>query len=246
MNNSFIPLVFKEKLAYIVNWLKGSLFFLLSLALFLSLMTFDINDDSFLTKSSGATSNVIGTVGSYLASFLIYSFGLMSYLIVFFFLICAIATFRKKKFEFFFIRLLFLLISIVLVPQVLLYWDWNYNFIDQIKSWGEISYMLFDLYQIEIVSYVLSFIGIIIFFFTQNIFILFKLPRFNLKSLTTEKIKSTKEKRIKKEPVIKNNLNFYQEEFNTDKKLQEDSEVEKNFSNKYNSPSLDILDNEEW
>ncbi|MFL2514777.1 MAG: DNA translocase FtsK 4TM domain-containing protein [Alphaproteobacteria bacterium] len=244
MNNSFIPLVFKEKLAYIVNWLKGSLFFLLSLALFLSLMTFDINDDSFLTKSSGATSNAIGTVGSYLASFLIYSFGLMSYLIVFFFLICAIATFRKKKFEFFFIRLLFLLISIVLVPQVLLYWDWNYNFIDQIKSWGEISYMLFDLYQIEIVSYVLSFIGIIIFFFTQNIFILFKLPRFNFKSLTTEKIKSTKEKRIKKEPVIKNNLNFYQEEFNTDKKLQENSEVEKNFSNKYNSPSLDILDNE--
>ncbi len=172
MNNSFIPLVFKEKLAYIVNWLKGSLFFLLSLALFLSLMTFDINDDSFLTKSSGATSNAIGTVGSYLASFLIYSFGLMSYLIVFFFLICAIATFRKKKFEFFFIRLLFLLISIVLVPQVLLYWDWNYNFIDQIKSWGEISYMLFDLYQIEIVSYVLSFIGIIIFFL-RKIFLFF-------------------------------------------------------------------------
>src|SRR6056300_1142859 len=141
MDNSFIPVVFKEKLANIINWFKGSLFFLLSLAIFLSLFTFNINDDSFLTKSSGITTNIIGTAGSYLASFLIYSFGLMSYLVVFFFLICALTTFRKKKFEFFFIRLFFLLISMVLIPQVLLYWDWDYSYIDQIKSWGEISYM---------------------------------------------------------------------------------------------------------
>ena len=125
MNNSFIPSVFKDKLVNIIIWFKGSLFFLLSLVIFLSVFTFNINDDSFLTKSSGATSNVIGTVGSYLASFLIYSFGIMSYLIVFFFSY-SIATFRKKEFEFFFIRLLFLLISLVLIPQVFLYWDWNY------------------------------------------------------------------------------------------------------------------------
>ena len=97
MNNSFIPVVFKDKLTNIINWFKGSIFFLLSLGIFLSLFTFNINDDSFLTKSSGVTSNLIGTFGSYLASFLIYSFGLMSYLVVFFFLICALTTFRKKK-----------------------------------------------------------------------------------------------------------------------------------------------------
>ena len=124
MDNSFIPVVFKEKLASIINWFKGSLFFLLSLAIFLSLFTFNINDDSFLTKSSGITTNLIGTAGSYLASFLIYSFGLMSYLIIFFFLIYGIVTFRKEKFEFFFIRLLFLLISMFLF-YVLLYWDWD-------------------------------------------------------------------------------------------------------------------------
>ena len=175
MNNSFIPLVFKEKLAKIIKWFRGSFFLLLSLAIFLSVFTFNINDESFLTKSSGATSNVIGLVGSYLASFLIYSFGLMSYLIVLFFLICGIFTFRKEKFEFFFIRLLFLLISLVLIPQVFLYWNWNYNFIDQIKSWGEISYILFNLHQIELVSYVLTLIGVIIFFFIQNIFVILKL-----------------------------------------------------------------------
>ena len=244
MNNSFIPLIFKDKLVNIINWFKGSLFFLISFVIFLSVFTFNINDDSFLTKSSGATSNVIGTVGSYSASFLIYSFGIMSYLIVIFFLICSIATFRKKEFEFFFIRLLFLLISLVLIPQVFIYLDWNYNFIAQIKTWGEISYIIFNLHQIELLSYVLTFIGIIIFFFIQNFFVLLKLPKFNFSSLAATTIKSSKETRIKKEPVIKNNLNFHNKEFNTDIKLQENSEVEKNFNNKYNSPSLEILDND--
>ena len=244
MNNSFIPEVFKDKLANIINLFKGSIFFLLSLAIFLSVFTFNINDDSFLTKSSAATSNVIGTVGSYLASFLIYTFGLMSYLIVIFFLICSVAIFRKKEFEFFFIRLLFFFISLVLIPQVFLYWDWNYKFIDQIRTWGEISYIIFNLHQIELVSYILTFIGIIIFFLIQNIFILLKLPKFNFKFFTNSGIKSPKETRIKKEPVIKNGLNFHKEEFNNDQELQKNSEIEKNFDNKYSSPSLDILDND--
>ena len=240
MNNSFIPVVFKDKVVNVIIWFKGSLFFLLSLVIFLSVFTFNINDDSFLTKSSGATSNLIGTVGSYLASFLIYSFGIMSYLIVIFFLICSIATFRKKKFQLFFIRLLFLLISLVLIPQIFLYWNWNYNFITQIKSWGEISYIIFNLHQIELVSYVLTFIGIIIFFLIQNIFVLLKFPRLNFKTLNSSKIKSSKETRIKKEPIIKNNLNFHKEELNTEKELQEISVINENFNNKYNSPSLDI------
>jgi len=245
MNNSFIPSVFKEKITNIIIWFKGSLLFLLSLAIFLSVFTFNINDNSFLTKSSGDTSNILGAVGSYLASFLVYSFGLMSYLIVIFFLIYAAATFRKRKFEYFFIRLLFLLISIVLIPQVFLLWGWNYNYIYQIKSWGEISNILFNLHQIELVSYILTFTGVIIFFYIQNIFVILKLPRFNFfKSLSSSEVKSLKETRIKKEPVIKNNFNFNKEEFNTDLEFQENSEIEKNFINRYSSPSLDILDND--
>ncbi len=244
MNNSFIPSVFKDKLANIINWFKGSLFFFLSVAIFLSIFSFNINDDSLLTKSSGATSNICGTFGSYVASFLIYSFGLMSYLIVFFLLICSVATFRKKNFKYFFIRLLFLLISIVLIPQIFLFWGWSYNFIDQIKSWGEISYILFNLHQIELVSYILTFIGVVIFFFIQNIFVFLKFPKFNIGSLNTVKVKNPKEIKIKKEPIIKNNINFHKEELNTEPELQENSVVEKNFNNNYNSPSLDILDND--
>ena len=109
---------------------------------------------------------------------------------------------------------------------------------------GWISYILFNLHQIELVSYVLTLIGVIIFFFIQNIFVILKLPKFNFKSFTPIRIKSLEETRIKKEPVIKNNLNFHKEEFNTNNELQDNSEQENNLSNKYNSPSLDILDNE--
>ena len=244
MNNSFIPVVFKEKLVKIFNWFKGSLFLFLSLAVFISILTFNINDDSFLTKSSGAQSNTLGTVGSYLASFLIYSFGLMSYLIAFFLLINSIAIFRKKDFKYFFIRFLFLLISIIFIPQIFLFFGWNYEYIDQIKSWGEISYILFNLHQIEWVSYIISLIGIILFLLTQNFFVFLRFPKLNFQSFTNTKIKIPKETRIKKEPVIKNNANFDDQEKHNTNFASENSYIEKNLINKYNSPSLEILDSD--
>ena len=244
MKNSFIPEVFKEKLVNIFNWSKASLFFLLSVGVFLAIFTFDLNDDSFLTKSSADASNILGTVGSYFASFLIYSFGFMSYLIVFFLFINSVAIFRKMDLRFFFIRLLFFLISIVLIPQIFLFSDWDFNYIDQIKTWGEISYMLFILYQTELLSYLLSITGVILFFFSQNIFILLKLPKFDLRSLTRKKVRNYQEMNIKKEPIIKSNIKYQNEEFNASIKYQEESSIEKGLSNKYNSPSLDILDND--
>lgn len=87
MNNSFIPTIFKEKLLKVTQWAQGLIFLLLSVSLFLSLYTFNINDNSFLTSSNEITNNFLGLIGSYVASFLIYSFGLMSYSIVFFFII---------------------------------------------------------------------------------------------------------------------------------------------------------------
>ena len=137
-----------------------------------------------------------------------------------------------------------LFISLILIPQVFLYLDWNYNYIDQIKIWGEISYIIFNLHKIELISYVLTFVGIIIFLLIQNIFVLIKFPRFHFKSLAITKIKSSKDTRVKKEPVIKNNINFHKEEFNNDTGLQENPVINKSFNNKYNSPTLDILDND--
>ena len=244
MNNSFIPVVFKEKLIKIFYFIKALFFLLLSVVVFISIFTFDIKDDSFLTTSSASTSNALGTIGSYMASFLIYSFGLMSYMIVFFLLINSIATFRQKDFRFFFIRLLFLLISIILIPQIFLFWDWHYYYIDQIKTWGELSYLLFDLHQIEWTSYVVSLIGILIFIISQNIFVLFKLPKLSFQSLTFTKIKKQEEASIRKEPMINNNINFNKEILDTSIDNYKNSKIEKNFNNRYNSPSLDILDSD--
>ena len=236
MNNNYIPTVFKEKLIKIFGWIKGSLFLALSAAIFLSIFTFNINDNSFLTNSSGSTSNLLGILGSYVASFLVYTFGIMSYLIVIFLLINSVAAFRIKNFKYFFIRLLFFLISIIFIPQIFLFWGWNYEFIDQVKSWGEISYILFDAHQIEWLSYLFSIFGIITFLITQNFFVLLKIPKLNFQSLNYLRVSHQNEKRIKKEPVIKNNVNYNNEAPKT--------EIEKNFSNNYNSPSLDILDNQ--
>ena len=137
-------------------------------------------------------------------------------MIAFFLLINSIAIFRKKDIKYFFIRFLFLLISIIFIPQIFLFFGWNYEYIDQIKSWGEISYILFNLHQIEWVSYIISLIGIISFLLTQNFFVFLKFPKLNFQSFTNTKIKIPKEIRIKKEPVIKNNANFDdQEKYNT-------------------------------
>tara|TARA_B100002019_G_scaffold83340_1_gene71936 strand:- start:303 stop:2153 length:1851 start_codon:yes stop_codon:yes gene_type:complete len=168
----------------------------------------------------------------------------MSFLISLFLLINSIATFRKKDLKYFFIRLLFLLISIVFIPQIFLFWSWNPNFIDQIKSWGEISYMVFNLHQIEWVSYLLSLLGIFIFLFTQNILALLNFPRLNFQSLFAIKIKNKREINIKKDPVIKNNVNFIKRNPEPNVSSQEGSETNKKISYKYNSPSLDILDSD--
>jgi len=159
-------------------------------------------------------------------------------------LINSIATFRKKDLGYFFIRLLFILVSIVLIPQIFLFRDWTINYIDQIEVWGEISYLLFNLHQAELVSYVLSFIGLILFFFTQNIFFLFKIPKLNFQTLNTIRTKNTKDIIIKKEPVIRNNNNSNKEEINNNFKYQLGTEKEEIFTDKFSSPSLDILDND--
>ena len=75
------------------------------------------------------------------------------------------------------------------------------------------------------VSYVLSFIGLILFFL-RKIFFLFKLPKLNFQTLNTIRTKNTKDMIIKKEPVIRNNNNLNKEEINNNFKYQLGTEKE--------------------
>ena len=244
MNNRFIPAIIKEKMNDFNRWFKGSFFLLISVVLFLSILTFDINDNSFLTTTSKSSSNIMGDIGSYLASFLIYSFGIMSLFIVFFLLLNSIYAFTNKKLEYFFIRLLLILTSIVLIPQIFFYWGWKFSFIDQVNVWGMISFKLFSAHSDKFISYLISFCGVIIFIFSQNLYILIKLPKINFSH--SHQFKKIKEPNlnIKKEPIIKQQLNSTSnEDIEISKKNKGIMYSKESNSTSYHSPSLDILDN---
>ena len=237
MHNNFIPDLLKEKIVYFFLYLHS--LFLTGIAIFiiLSLATFNIADNSFLIKTSNYTTNLMGIVGSYTASFLIYTFGILSYLIALFFISYAAMILLKKNPNLFFIRIFIFLFGLTTLPQIFIFLGWSINYFDGIEPWGEVANIIFDIHESELMSYSLSFFGIICILLSINIFSLirFSKPSFNIfqKYTPPEKYKTI----IKKEPIIKNNL----------QKEPSINKIEKNqiSQNNYFSPSLEILDNDE-
>lgn len=242
MYNNFIPELLKEKIVYFFRCLYA--FSLTGIAIFiiLSLATFSIADNSFLVKTSNLTTNLMGSVGSYTASFLIYTFGVLSYLIALFFVSYAAMMLLKKNSNLFFIRIFIFLFGLTILPQAFIFLDWNYYYLDGLEPWGEVAKIIFNIHKSELLSYSLSFLSIIFILLSINIFSLIKFskPSFGYfqKNTFSEKFKTT----IRKDPIIKNSL---QKEIY--KKEPSNNKVEKNLStqNNYFSPSLEILDNDE-
>ena len=237
MHNNFIPDLLKEKIVYFFLYLHS--LFLTGIAIFiiLSLATFNIADNSFLIKTSNYTTNLMGIVGSYTASFLIYTFGILSYLIALVFISYSAMILLKKNPNLFFIRIFIFLFGLTTLPQIFIFLGWSINYFDGIEPWGEVANIIFDIHESELMSYSLSFFGIICILLSVNIFTLirFSKPSFNIfqKYTPPEKYKTI----IKKEPIIKNNL----------QKEPSINKIEKNqiSQNNYFSPSLEILDNDE-
>ena len=238
MNNTYIPLFVKDKFASFINYFLAIIYLGVALFLGLSMITFSINDNSFLTATSKISSNIFGDLGSYFASFIYYSFGLMGYGLVIFFFTFSILTFSKKKPSYIFIRLLVVFICLILMPQTLIYADIKFVFIGQIETWGLFSKQLFLFHQNNFVSYLLSFIGLLLFLFSQNIFSL-KLPKVKFNNHFNNKTSFTKV--VKKEPLI-NRTNIPSDRYNNNENIKT------NFVNNkktFSSPSLDILETEE-
>ena len=240
MNNTYIPNILKDKLSIFINYFYGCIHFVIFIFLVISLFSFDINDNSFLTKSSQSISNYGGEVGSYVSSFIFYTFGLSGYAFIIFFLIVSLLTFIKRRPKHFFIRLLLFFISLILLPQTFLQINLNINFIEQIEEWGIISKNLYSLHQVNYVSHSLSFIGAILFIACLNIHQLLKIPSFKIQNFNRTKKKLSPITEHKKEPIISRipDTNL-QEDFHEEKN-SEKIKNEKNFL----SPSLDILENE--
>ena len=240
MNNTYIPNILKDKLSIFINYFYGCIHFVIFIFLVISLFSFDINDNSFLTKSSQSISNYGGEVGSYVSSFIFYTFGLSGYAFIIFFLIVSLLTFIKRRPKHFFIRLLLFFISLILLPQTFLQINLNINFIEQIEDWGIIAKNLYSLHQVNYVSHSLSFIGAILFIACLNIHQLLKIPSFKIQNFNRTKKKLSPITEHKKEPIISRipDTNL-QEDFHEEKN-SEKIKNEKNFL----SPSLDILENE--
>ena len=240
MKNSYIPEILKEKIIKIIYIFYGLALLLLSVLSAIALLTFSINDNSFLTSTSNVSQNLLGNIGSYYASFLFYTFGILAYLVILFFLIYSIYVFINKNPRYLFIRLLLFFISLILIPQIFIDLKLEFTFIDTIKTWGIFADQLFNLYNYNYISYFLTFIGISIYMLSQNFLGLFKISKPKLNNIfKRDNRNSISGNKIKKEPIINNisSNNYTQDEIN-----ENIDEVSLNQKTKYFSPSLEILE----
>ena len=244
MNNNFIPQIFKEKINQTINILVSLFFVLFSIALILSIWTFNIEDNSFLTSTSSQTTNLLGSIGSYVASFLIYAFGFLSYLVAIFFLVCGVQIFFGKHFKYFFIRLFGFCLCLVLIPQTFMFWDWQLPLIGQLPAWGNLSLILFLSHEIEILSYVFTLTGVVLFILSLNLLYLIQIDKWNFKISKTNKHSRKRDSSyFKKEPIINTSLNISRSQKPNYQSTNNSSNKEVLDNNMYSSPSLEILDN---
>ena len=243
----YIPEILKDKFQTFTKYLYVCFYGLVAISLFLSLFSFDINDNSFLTSSSETTQNILGPVGAHISSFLFYAFGLMSYGIILFFLTYALKIFFSQKLNLLFLRLLFFFISLIILPLLLLELKIDFQFYNGIFSWGYFSQMVFGLHQVPYLNYLLSIIGIILFFYTQNILSL-KSPVIKFLKILRSKKVELKNQPQKKEPIILNRaigeMDASEDNDSAYYPPSTKSLKQKEMSN-FSTPSLDILDSNE-
>ena len=240
MKNIYIPEVLKEKILSSFKYAYAFLLFSISVISALSLFSFNINDNSFLTNTSGISQNLLGDFGSYYASFIFYTFGILGYMIIIFFLIYSVLVTINKSPKYIFIRLLLFFISLVFIPQAVLVLKIKFFFIESIETWGVFSLHLYSIYEIEYIGYAFSIVGIFIYGFSQNLIAVLKLPRFKINQILREDvIVKPNHTRIKKDPIIKNISNGHSNEVQSiqESQINEKSKQE----NAFFSPSLEIL-----
>ena len=241
MNNSYIPEIFKEKIYQMFKYIYTFSLLLFSASSLLALLTFDINDNSFLTSSSHKSQNFFGDFGSYYASFIFYTFGILGYLIILFFLIYSILVLFRKSPKYIFIRLLFFFISLILIPQSLIHFDINFLFIESIETWGVFAEQLYIIYDFGYIAYFLSFAGFLIYIYSQNIISFIKFPNIEFRKIFNKNNLDVSQKsKVRKDPIINNITSSSSKEVSDLNEGYEIDQTDKTIS--YLSPSLEILE----
>ncbi len=239
MNNKYIPEILKDKLSIFINFLYASLILAVSIFLALSMLTFNIDDNSFLTSSNNSTENLLGAPGSFVSSFIFYTFGIMGYFLVLFFFLYSMLLYLGKKPKYIFIKLLFVSIALILIPQTLILWDFKIPLINtEIEMWGTFSQKLYFLYEVNYISYVLTTIGFSFFLFSHNILVLINITNFNFRGFFKVR-ESDKAQKVKKDPIIFNNM--AEQANRNENKYSNLNNLDNIGKSNYTSPSLDIL-----
>ena len=238
MSNKYIPTIIKDKLILFSRYLYGSFLFLLSIFLVVSLVTFNISDNSFITSTNNVTQNFFGPVGAFTSSFIFYTFGLMGYVFVLFFFIFSALIYLDKHPKYLFIRILLMVISLVLIPQSFLYWQFHLPFNLETSMWGFFASQIYSLYEIKYISYFLSGFGFVLFLISQSILKLIRIPRISLKNIFKDEVNKNKRQFKRKEPIIFSNIS----KAISDEQNKADNKFDSNLEKQYLSPSLDILD----
>ena len=91
----------------------GLILLAISFAIAASIITFDINDPSFTYLSDSTTNNILGKYGAYISDLLIKLFGASSILIFLIGFVWGLKLFIHKKISFFWIRLIFVPITLL-------------------------------------------------------------------------------------------------------------------------------------
>tara|TARA_B100001093_G_scaffold304730_1_gene290644 strand:- start:9749 stop:11824 length:2076 start_codon:yes stop_codon:yes gene_type:complete len=241
MSTKFIPEILKIKLSIFIRYIYASFLILVSIVITLSLITFDINDNSFLTNTSYPPQNLLGEYGSFISSFIFYTFGLTGYFLVLFFFIYSIMVFTNRNPRYLFVRLLGCTISLLIIPQSMILLKINILMYPGIEPWGIFSRQIFNFYNTSQVSYLLTIVGIFIFLFSLNILKFINIKRNRIKEIFNKNHGTDKKLRIKKDPIILNNQDYLEKEGSL-KDKEEELNLKNHIQNNYSSPSLDILD----
>lgn len=243
MSNYYVPEIWKDKIFKSLKIILSLVLFTIGIAILFALISFDINDNSFLATSSENSNNLLGNFGSFLASFILYAFGLTGYLIVIFFCLYAY-FFYKINLRFFFIRLLFFLISLTLLPQILNYYEISLSFYEGMPTWGTLANKIYLIHENKIFAFALSFFGLltVIASLVGSFKIKYSFKNlFNIKKTKTTNINEFKFK--KRDPII--NISNSAEQLRKDNLKNTGDQESQTLSLKFRSPSLEILEAKE-
>ena len=225
--------------------ITGLILIILSILIFLSLVTFSPEDPNFIYSSNENINNILGFRGSYISDFLLQSIGLMSFFFSISIFFTGINIIKRKKIiiileNFFFVVLYSLLGSLFLSSFYnQSFWlpiSGNGGFVGSMLSSTFLGKIILS--NSEISYYILIFLIFFIFLFSINFnsnFVLNNIKEFFNRRKSNTQIKS-------QDSNLENQISDIettrvQENFSFDKSLK----IKKNQKIKYKLPSIDFL-----